>query len=93
MFENYYVSCTPYCASPYSAGYSYSFYWGGTRVFKWDQSARSGLGRYKYDQNYFTRKSGITVPIFNAPPGVVVPTCTPGQCRGKFTPFIGQRLA
>ena len=93
VFENYYVSCTPYCASPYSAGYTYSFYWGGTRVFKWDQSARSGLGRYKYDANYFPRKSGITVPIFNAPPGVVVPTCTPSQCRGKFTPFTGQRLA
>jgi len=93
VFENYYVSCTPYCASPYSGGYTYSFYWGGTRVFRWDQTARAGLGRYKFDANYFPRKSGITVAIFNPPPGIKVPTCSPNQCRGTFTPFTGQRLA
>lgn len=93
VFENYYVGCSPYCASPYSAGYTYSFYSGGTRVFKWDKSANSGLGRYKFDYNFFPRVSGITVPIFNPPPGVTVPTCSPNQCRGTFTPFTGQRLA
>jgi hypothetical protein len=92
VLENYYVACTPYCASPYAQWYTYSFYWGGTRVFKWDQSARSGLGRYKYDANFFPRKSGITVPIFNPPPGTVVPTCTPNQCRGDFVPFTGEKL-
>jgi hypothetical protein len=93
VFENYYVSCTPYCASPYSGGYTYNFYWPATRMFKWDSSARSGLGRYKYDANFFPRKSGITVAIFNPPPGVTIPTCNGGACRDKVTPFSGQRLA
>jgi hypothetical protein len=93
VFENFYVGCTPYCASPYSGGYTYSFYWGGTRVFKWDQSARSGLGRYKYDKDYFPRSGGVTVAVFNPPPGITIPICNGGSCRGRFTPFIGQRLA
>jgi hypothetical protein len=87
------VSCTPYCASPYSSFYTYAFYWGGSRTFFWDKTARGGLGRYKFDHNFFPRMSGVTVNIYNPPPGVKIPTCNGGKCRGKFTPFAGQKLA
>lgn len=92
-FENYYVTCAPYCNSPYNSGYPYSFYWAGTRLLRWDQAARSGLGRYKFDSTFFPRASGVVVPIWNPPPGVTIPSCGPNACRGTFTPFIGQRLA
>lgn len=93
VFENSYVSCAPYCASPYSAAYPYSFYWGGTRVFRWDASARGGLGRYAFDRYALPRAGAISVPIFNPPPGIFVPYCAGGACRGTFTPFAGKRLA
>ncbi|MCG3134320.1 MAG: hypothetical protein HMLKMBBP_01625 [Planctomycetes bacterium] len=86
------VSCTPYCSSPFTAGYTYNFYWGGSAAFVWDKNANSGQGRYKYDLNFFPRKAGVAVPIGGAPPGVTIPSCT-GQCRGKFTPFTGQKIA
>lgn len=87
------VGCAPYCASPYSGGYTYAFHWGGSRAFVWDKAARGGLGRYKFEHNFFPRKSGVTVQIFNPPPGVTIPTCTGTSCRGTFTPFAGQKLA
>lgn len=93
-FDNVYVSCAPYCASPYSAGYAYGLYWGGTRVFRWDPMARSGLGRYALDKARTPRMAGISIPIFQPPPGVVYPYCSPSSsCKGKFTPFAGRRLA
>ena len=86
------VGCGSYCASPYSSWYTYSFYWGGSRAFVWDKSARAGQGRYRFEHNFFPRKAGVTVPIYNAP--VPIPICGYGTpCRGKFTPFTGKRIA
>ena len=90
------VTCGNYCASPYSGGYAYSFYWGGSRAFVWDKNARGGLGRFKFDANYFPRKSGVIVPFWGAPPGVDIHACSPHYnsiCKGMFTPFTGKRLA
>ncbi len=91
--DDIYVGCAPYCASPFASFYTYSFYWGGTRAFVWDKNARGGLGRYKFDYNFFPRKAGVTVPVFNPPPGVTIKTCQTNECRGKFPPFVGQKLA
>jgi hypothetical protein len=90
------VGCGNYCASPYSSGYTYGFYWPGSRAFVWDPSKNSGQGKYKFDFNFFPRKSGVRVPIFNPPGGVVIPICNSSYgkpCRGKFTPFTGRRIA
>jgi hypothetical protein len=89
------VSCSPYCSSPFASGYTYGFYWGGSRAFFWDKTANGGLGKYKFERNFFPRKSGLRVPI-TAPGGVTVPICNAsyGQpCLGKFTPFLGKRIA
>jgi len=89
------VSCAPFCASPFAASYTYGFYWGGSRAFFWDKNLNGGLGKYKFERNFFPRKSGLRVPI-GGPNGVGIPICnsTYGQpCAGKFTPFTGQRVA
>ncbi len=86
------VFCGNYCNTSTTGGYTYSFYWGGSRAFVWDPKARGGQGRYKFEHNFFPRKAGVNVPVFNPPPGVVIPTCTTGECRGTFTPFTGQIL-
>jgi len=89
------VTCSPYCASPFAANYVYGFYWGGSRAFFWDKTANGGLGKYKFERNFFPRKSGLGVPL-DPPAGVNVPICASnyGQpCVGKFTPFTGQRVA
>jgi hypothetical protein len=90
------VYCGNYCASPYSLAYGYAFYWGGSRAFTWDKTARGGLGRFKFDANFFPRKSGLIVPIWGAPGGVAIPFCNAGYnsaCKSAFTPFTGERLA
>jgi hypothetical protein len=89
------VSCGPYCSTPFAAGYTYGFYWGGSRAFFWDKNANGGVGKYKFERNFFPRKSGLRVPLA-APGGSNIPICNSvyGQpCAGKFTPFTGQRLA
>jgi hypothetical protein len=88
------VSCSPYCSSPFASGYTYGFYWGGSRAFFWDKTANGGLGKYKFERNFFPRKSGLRVPI-TAPGGVSVPICNAsyGQpCVNRFTPFFGKRI-
>ena len=92
MKEELNIFCGNYCNTSTTGGYTYSFYWGGSRAFTWDPKARGGQGRYKFEHNFFPRKAGVTVPVFNPPPGVVIPTCTTNECRGTFTPFIGQLL-
>ncbi|MCE9636880.1 MAG: FG-GAP-like repeat-containing protein [Planctomycetes bacterium] len=92
-FANNYVSCTPYCASPYGGGYAYNMYWGGTRVFRWNPTARSGLGRYKLDTSLLPREARLPVWIFGAPPGTYTLCNTTTPCAGTFTPFTGRRLA
>ena len=87
------VYCDPYCSSTQPFPYNYTFYWGGSRAFVWDKSARDGRGRYRFEHNFFPRKSGPYVPQWGP---VTIPSCsvtygTP--CKGKFTPFIGQRMA
>jgi hypothetical protein len=89
------VSCTPFCSSPFSSGYTYGFYWGGGRAFFWDKNAAGGLGKYKFAHNYFPRKSGLRVPVI-APGGFQIPICNAsyGQpCVDRFTPFTGKRIA
>jgi len=90
------VSCTPYCSSPTSGGYTYGFYWGGSRAFFWDKNANGGLGKYKFERNFFPRKSGLRVPV-TTPSGVVIPICNSSYgpdkgCLGKFTPFLGKKI-
>lgn len=90
------VGCGGYCASPYSSGYTYGFYWGGSRAFVWNPAANAGLGKYKFEHNFFPRKAGVRVNIFNPPGGVKIPICNSAYgstCRGKFTPFTGKRIA
>jgi VCBS repeat protein/IPT/TIG domain-containing protein len=89
------VYCGSYCASPYGSSYAYSFYWGGSRAFVWDKNARGGLGRYRFDANFFPRKSGPVVPT-EAPGGIGFPVCSAHYnsiCKSMFTPFTGKRLA
>lgn len=96
MREELDVGCGNYCASPYSSGYTYAFYWGGSRAFVWNKSAKGGQGQYRFEANFFPRKSGLRVQIFNPPPGVTIPICNSqygSTCRGKFTPFTGKRIA
>ena len=90
------VGCGNYCASPYSSGYTYGFYWGGSRAFVWNKTAKGGAGQYKFDYNFFPRKAGVRVQIFNPPSGVTIPICNSGYgqpCRGKFPPYLGKRIA
>jgi hypothetical protein len=89
------VGCGNYCASPYSGGYTYGFYWGGSRAFFWNKAANQGQGKYKFEHNFFPRKAGVRVPVI-APGGVTIPICNSNYgktCRGKFTPFTGRRIA
>jgi hypothetical protein len=93
------VYCGNYCSSngaQQSFAYAYTFYWGGSRMFVWDKSARSGQGRYKFDPTFFPRKSGPVVPQGGVPGGGQIPACSPHYnsiCKGVFTPFTGKRLA
>jgi hypothetical protein len=90
------VGCGTYCASPYSSGYTYGFYWGGSRAFVWNKTAKGGAGQYKFDYNFFPRKAGVRVQIFNPPAGVQIPICNAqygSPCAGKFPPFLGKRIA
>jgi hypothetical protein len=86
------VLCGNYCNTTITGNAHYSFYWGGSRAFVWDPNARGGQGQYKFEHNFFPRKSGVVVPIGNPPPGVTIPNCSPGTCRGTFTPFTGHLL-
>ncbi len=86
------VFCGNYCNTSTTGGYTYGFYWGGSREFVWDSRARSGQGQYKFEHNFFPRKAGVTVSIANPPPGVIIPTCNGGNCRGTFTPFTGHSI-
>lgn len=89
------VDCGNYCASPYSHGYTYGAYWGGTRKFTWDKTARGGLGRFRFDRSFLPFRAGVRVPVV-APGGVYIPFCNASYgrtCAGLFTPFTGQRLA
>jgi hypothetical protein len=93
------VYCGNYCSSSgaqQSFAYAYTFYWGGSRMFFWDKTARSGQGRYKFDPTFFPRKSGPVVPQGGVPGGGQIPACSPHYnsiCKGVFTPFTGKRLA
>ncbi|MCG3134321.1 MAG: hypothetical protein HMLKMBBP_01626 [Planctomycetes bacterium] len=92
--EDLNTQCGNYCSQSGGFGVIYNFYWGGSALWVWDKNANSGQGRYKYDHNFFPRKSGVVVPIANPPPGVTIPSCAGGgACRGKFTPFAGQKVA
>ena len=87
------VLCGNYCSSSIG-GALYRFYWGGSRAFVWDSRARNGQGQYRYEHNFFPRRSGVLVPIGNPPPGVVIRGCNTGTpCRGMFTPFTGHSIA
>jgi hypothetical protein len=89
------VGCGNYCASPYSSGYTYGFYWGGSRAFVWNKTAKGGAGQYKFDYNFFPRKAGVRVQIFNPPAGITIPICNSqygSPCRGKFPPYLGKRI-
>ena len=89
------VYCGNYCSSQQAFPYSYTFYWGGSRLFVWDKSANQGQGRYKFDPNFFPRKSGPVVPQ-GLPGGGTIPPCSPHYsriCKGSFTPFTGKRVA
>jgi hypothetical protein len=90
------VYCGTYCATPYSSSYPYTFYWGGSRAFVWDKFARGGLGRFRFDANFFPRKSAITIPVGSGPGGIDYPLCSASYaaaCKLLFTPFAGQRVA
>jgi hypothetical protein len=93
------VYCGNYCATggaQQSFAYAYTFYWGGSRRFVWDKDARGGLGRFKFDPNFFPRKSGPVDMSTTLPGGFYVPGCSPHYdaiCKGDFTPFTGRRLA
>ncbi len=92
VFEEIDITCGNYCSSNVG-GALYRFYWSASRQFIWDQTKRSGQGQFKFDPNFFPRKSGVLVPIGNPPPGVTIPSCNGGTpCRGTFTPFSGQKL-
>jgi len=86
------VTCSPYCASPFAGGYTYGFYWGGARAFFWDKNLNGGLGKYKFERNFFPRKGGLRVPV-----GMSIPICNGQQygqpCVDRFTPFLGKRIA
>jgi hypothetical protein len=90
------VYCGNYCSSQNgnSTFYSYTFYWGGSRLFIWNKAARAGQGQFKFDAAFFPRASGPVVPQSGGPAGVI-PACSPHYnsiCKGTFTPFIGQRV-
>jgi hypothetical protein len=88
------VYCPPYCSSPFASFYTYGFYWGGSREFRWDKSKAGGLGRYAFNRDFFPRKSAIRIPF--VAPGGGFPICNAayGQpCVDRFTPFIGKRIA
>ncbi len=86
------VQCGNYCVSNIG-GALYGMYWGGTRVFSWDEEARAGLGAFRFDFNRMPRKSGVLVPISGAPPGVYIPACnSTTPCLNEFTPFTGTSL-
>jgi hypothetical protein len=93
------VYCGNYCSSQgaqQSFSYAYTFYWGGSRMFVWDKTARSGQGRYKFDPTFFPRKSGPVVPQSGVPGGGTITPCSPHYssiCKGVFTPFTGKRIA
>ena len=91
------VYCGNYCSTTnQSFAYSYTFYWGGSRMFFWDKSARGGQGRFKFDPNFFPRASGPVVPQGGVPGGGQIPACSPhynSLCKDAFTPFAGQKLA
>jgi hypothetical protein len=89
------VYCGNYCNSQQPFPYSYTFYWGGSRLFVWDKTANAGQGRYKFDPNFFPRESGPVVPQY-LPTGGTIPACSPHYariCKASFTPFTGKRLA
>ena len=89
------VYCGNYCSTAQTFAYSYTFYWGGSRLFVWDKGANQGQGRYKFDSTFFPRKSGPVVPQ-GGPGGISIPACSPHYsriCKGSFTPFIGKRVA
>jgi hypothetical protein len=89
------VYCGNYCSSQQAFPYSYTFYWGGSRLFVWDKSANAGQGRFKFDPNFFPRHSGPVVPQ-GLPGGGTIPPCSPHYsriCKGSFTPFTGKRVA
>jgi hypothetical protein len=87
------VYCGNYCNTTGGYQISYTFYWGGSRAFVWDKNAAGGRGRYKFDYNFFPRKSGVFVPQV-APGGTQIKGCNPSNvCKGKFPPYTGQRLA
>ncbi len=87
------ILCGNYCSSNIG-GALYRFYWGGSRAFVWDANARSGQGQYRFEHNFFPRKSGVLVPIGNPPPGVIITGCNGSTpCRGMFTPFTGHSIA
>lgn len=91
------VYCGNYCASPYASIYSYAFYWGGSRKFTWDAKARGGLGRYKFDPNFFPRRAGALYASTTLPSGIAPLSCNAryngATCKGMFTPFTGKRVA
>ena len=90
------VYCGNYCSSVQSSfPYSYTFYWGGSRLFVWDKAANAGQGRFKYDSTFFPRASGPVVPQ-GIPGGGTIPPCSPHYnriCKDSFTPFTGKRVA
>jgi IPT/TIG domain-containing protein len=90
------VYCGNYCSSVQYFAYSYTFYWGGSRLLVWDKSKRGGQGQYKFDPNFFPRFSGPVVPQTGVPGGGTIPACSPHYnsiCKHAFTPFTGKRLA
>ncbi len=90
------VYCGNYCSSVNggSSFYNYSFYWGGSRMFVWDKTANKGQGRFKFDPNFFPRKSGPVVP--QTSPIGTIPACSANYnslCKRMFTPFTGKRVS
>ena len=83
------MSCGVYCTSPAYASSTHNFYWGGSRAFRWDPVANAGEGRFKFDIDFFPRKSGVGVAIA-VPGGTIIGCSVP--CINTFTPFIGQRI-
>ena len=87
------VYCGNYCSTSQSGfAYAYTFYWGGSRLFVWDKTARSGQGRYKFDPAFFPRSGGPLVPT--AIPGGGTLNCSThynSKCKDTFTPFRGKR--
>lgn len=90
--SEYKVSCEPYCQLPNGNTAEYSFYWGGTRLFFWDQTKRDGAGQFKFDPNGLPSRRAVTVPQ-PIPGGGTSDSCNNSNpCVGEFTPFTGQRL-